>query len=416
MKRIALVTLGLALAMVFTSRVNAQQRILGDVKKKISSLTLTIDTYKSAIATLKPALTHDETKDVAETWYLQGKLQYGFYDKCIDAKSVGKKVDVKSMGGALIDGYEGFTHALSLDTIVETDKKGNPKIDKKTGMVKCRTKYSSEIVSKLLSHYHDYNVMGGELYNIKDWNGAIRAWDIFCELRKLVNRITGKEIADTVIGQARYYQAISLWQKEDHVKAVEYFSKARALGFTKKECYDYALVCLSTLNDESAIIRLAEEAYGKFGANDTRYVRILINDNINKKEFIQANKLLDEVIAVNDSDAEIMNLKGIVVEQQNGIEQALPYFKRCLELDSNNAQGLFNVGRYYYNEATTIPEKNPRLSGRKLAEKQNPLYKQALPYFEKSYELDKSNEDVRNALRNIYYKLGEGKKLQQIEK
>ena len=82
MRRISFVFISVLCVSLLTT---AQQRVLGDVKKKISSLTLTTDVYKSAIAALKPALTHDETKNMAETWYLQGKLQYGYYDKFIDA-------------------------------------------------------------------------------------------------------------------------------------------------------------------------------------------------------------------------------------------------------------------------------------------------------------------------------------------
>ena len=39
-----------------------------------------------------------------------------------------------------------------------------------------------------------------------------------------------------------------------------------------------------------------------------------------------------------------------------------------------------------------------------------------MPYFEKSMALDPTNDEVVNALRNIYYKLGEGKKLEAMDK
>ena len=106
---------------------------------------------------------------------------------------------------------------------------------------------------------------------------------------------------------------------------------------------------------------------------------------------------------------------GLVLEQQEGINQALPHFERCIQLDPNHPQGLFNVGRYYYNEATLVAERYPRLSGRALSRKAEPLYKEALPYLEKSYQIDPTNEDVRNALRNIYYHLGDAAKLQALE-
>gem|GEM_PF-4939431 len=45
----------------------------------------------------------------------------------------------------------------------------------------------------------------------------------------------------------------------------------------------------------------------------------------------------------------------------------------------------------------------------------NPVYEQALPHLERSYELDPSNDDVRNALRTIYYKLGNAAKLEALD-
>ena len=415
MRRIPLIII-LLLAVIVPTTLSAQKRILGEVKKKISSLNPTIDLYKGAINTLKPALSHEETKDASETWFLEGKLQYSLYGKYVDTEKLGKKVDVKAMGHALINGYNGYTHALSLDTIVETDRKGNPKIDKKTGKIKTKTKFSGDIVKAFIAQHSNYNNVGGELYNVQDWVGAYDAWEIFCKLNNYLGNATGTYLPDSVIGQTRYYQALALWQKGDNKEAVKMFQVARNLGIERKECYDYALVCLSALGDETGIIKLAHEAYARFGASDAQYVRVLINDHINNKQFKKANELLDQIIEQNDSDAEIQNLKGIVMEQEAGMESALPYFKRCVELDPENVQGNFNLGRYYYNEATTLPEKNPRLTRKKLMVKLVPLYIKARPYLEKAYALDPSNTDAKNALRNIYYKLGEDKKLQQIEK
>ena len=58
---------------------------------------------------------------------------------------------------------------------------------------------------------------------------------------------------------------------------------------------------------------------------------------------------------------------------------------------------------------------NSRLYGKRLADMVNPIYREALPYLEKSYELNPNNEELVNALRDIYYKLGEAQKLQAIE-
>ena len=74
------------------------------------------------------------------------------------------------------------------------------------------------------------------------------------------------------------------------------------------------------------------------------------------------------------------------------------------------------MGRYYYNQAAQMVDSNQKLSVKALAKKVNPIYRQALPYLEKAYELDPGNDDARNALRNIYYKLGDAKKLDALDR
>ena len=105
-----------------------------------------------------------------------------------------------------------------------------------------------------------------------------------------------------------------------------------------------------------------------------------------------------------------------MVEQQQGLETALPHFKRCVELAPDNAQALFNVGRYYYNQAMSVAETHPNLSRKEFRKQVIPLYREAMPYMERAHELDPNNDDVTNALRNIYYKLGEGRKLEALDR
>lgn len=387
----------------------AQQRLVGDVKKSIDALTMTVEKYSAAYNKLKPALTHEQTRDRAETWTVAGRILFGKYDKYNDNRRVGKKVDAKDMGHSLLDGFDAFMRALPLDTIRETDKKGQPRIDKKTGQQRVKTKFSHEIVSRLAAHHSDFRFVGSELYNIKDWDGAYDAWERYCKIAQY------NSVPDSVLGEVRYLQGIAAWQRSDNADAVRLFATARQLGYKTKETYDYALSCLSAMGDEKQIVELAEEAYRRFGTDDSQYIRILINNHIANNQLDSARALLDKAIAIDDNDAGLHNLMGLVLEQQEGINQALPHFERCIQLDPNHPQGLFNVGRYYYNEATLVAERYPRLSGRALSRKAEPLYKEALPYLEKSYQIDPTNEDVRNALRNIYYHLGDAAKLQALE-
>ena len=392
---------------------SGQQLLINQAKKSISGLSTTVNTYEQAFNKFKPALTNDETRNRAETWALANRIKIEQFDKYMDNRRVGKKIDIKAMGHTLLDAYDYSINALKLDTIHILDKKGQPEIDKKTKRPRVRTKYSKEVVNRLVEHHDNYRTMGSELYNVKDWDGAYKAWDYYCQMAARNDDRRWLK-PDSIIAEVRYYQGIAAWQKTDTIDAVRLFSIARHMGYNRKEAYDYALVCLSDLGNEQEVVKLAWEAYLKFGTSDPQYIRILINYYLGLLDYSGANGLIDEAMEANPNDDELLNLKGLVVETYHDIYEAFPYYQRCIELNDSNASGLFNVGRFFYNKAMETRQ-NSNLYGKKLADLVNPIYREALPYLEKSYEINPHNPDVVNALRDIYYKLGEADKLQAIE-
>ena len=392
---------------------SAQRALIGETRKAISGLTMTVDSYNKAFNKFKPALTNEETCNHPGTWALANRIKVETYDTYEDYRRVGKKIDIKAMGHTLIDAYEYGMKSLSLDTVPELNKKGEPIIDKKTKRPKVKTHFSKEVVNRLMEHHDDFRLVGSELYNVKDWDGAYKAWDYFCQMAARIDDPRWVK-PDSIVAEVRYYQGIAAWQRADTIDAVRLFSVARHAGYNRKEAYDYALVCLSDLGNEAEVVKLAWEAFIKFGTSDPQYIRILINDFLAREDFSGANDLIDDALEAKPNDDELLNLKGLIIENQEDIYQAFPYYQRCIELNDSNASGLFNVGRYFYNKAMETRQ-NSNLYGKKLADLVNPMYREALPYLEKSYELNPQNADVRNALRDIYYKLGEAKKLQEIE-
>lgn len=393
---------------------SSQQLQIDQAKKLLSGLTMTVDSYEKAFGKLKPALTNDETRNRAETWALATRIKLEQYDKYMDNRRVGKKIDIKAMGHTLIDAYDYSLNALKLDTIHILNKKGEPVIDKKTRKPQVKTKYSKEVVNRLVDHHDDYRLAGSDLYNVKDWEGAYQVWEDYCRMAARTDDHRWIK-PDSLVAEVRYYQGIAAWQKGDTIDAVRLFSIARHSGYNRKEAYDYALVCLSDLGNETEVVRLAWEAYIKYGTSDPQYIRILINDFIGREDYSGANDLIDEAMLANPDDDELLNLKGLVIESKEDIYEAFPYYQKCVELNDSNANGLFNVGRYFYNKAQETRQ-NSRLYGKKLANLVNPIYREALPYLEKSYAINPRNAELVNALRDIYYKLGEADKLQAIEK
>ena len=273
------ITIIFTTAILLALNIHAQNSLIAEAKKSISGLTMTVDSYNKAFNKFKPALTNDETRNKPETWALANRIKIELYDKYMDNRRVGKKVDAKAMGYALLDAYDYSLIALKLDTIHVLDKKGNPVIDKKTKRPQVRTKFSKDVVNRLVEHHDNYRITGSELYNIKDWDGAYKAWDYYCQMAARTDDPRWIK-PDSTLAEVRYYQGIAAWQKGDTIDAVRLFSISRHLRDDRKEAYDYALICLSDLGNEPEVVKLAWEAFVKFGTSDPQYIRILINDFI----------------------------------------------------------------------------------------------------------------------------------------
>ncbi len=392
----------MSLAIVVSGISGAQQRLVNEVKKEISGLTLTVDSYKNSLKKINKTLENDETKDKAEPWWVAGKIHYSIYDKMMNNKAAGEKVNSTEAGLALLNGYDKFQIALLKDSVVVTDKKGKPVLDKKTGKNKVKTKFSQDIMNRMTDHLVDYSAVAGDFYLDGDWDNAYRAWDIYCSLAKSAWAKKRKKVEpDSVVAYNRFFQGLAAYQGKNYDKAVEQLSSARSMGYKKKVLYDTWIDALMKQRDTIYLVSVAHEAHDMLGTKDPRYVRILINHYLKNKYYADANELLDEVIENDSTVADYYDLKGRLVEIEHGIDEAIPLYKKTIELNPEHAMGLFDLGNALYNKAI---ETNDHKSSE--AKK---LYAEALPYLEKAYKLMPMNESLKNILSRIYYVLGSSK-------
>ncbi|MBO4723041.1 MAG: hypothetical protein J5629_08955 [Muribaculaceae bacterium] len=398
----------LVFILVFMSGISlmAQNRLVTEVKKEISGMALSVDNYKNSLKKIYKALENDETKDKAETWWVAGKIQYAIYDKMMANKAVGDKINSTEAGLALIDGYDKLQVALNKDTIIVLDKKGNPVIDKKTRKAKYKTKYSQEIMNKVVSHLIDYSAVAGDFYAAGDWNNAYKAWDIYCNTAKC-DWAKKKKVnePDSVIGYNRFFQGLAAYQNKEYDKAVEQLANARNLGYKKKVLYDTWIDALINQQDTIYLVSVAHEAHDMLGAKDPRYVRILINHYLRAKNYEEANTLLDEVIKSDSIVAEYYDLKGRLAETQEGIDAAMPFYRKAVDLNPDFGMALFDLGNALYSKAIKNDDHRSKDAIR--------LYNEALPYLEKAHKLMPHNDNVKKVLSRIYYVTG-SKKIDEL--
>lgn len=398
----------------------AQQATVKDVEKAIGGLNPDVNTLVDAANKIKSALTNAETKDDAKTWYVAGKANFAIYDKQQTAMMMKQPIDTALMGGSVVEGYKYFMAALPLDSVKQLEKDGSYKLEK-DGSVKVKTKYSKEIVNTLVTRHEDFNRAGGLLYDSKRYKEAAEAWGIYSSLpySGLAER-SKFVVADTVLGMTAYYQGIALWQAGNVNDAVGAFANARKLGYKHKEAYDYALSCAAQAKDNVAIVAIAEEAYKEFGGKDIQYLNVLINDKLSKEEFDDAETLINDALKVDANNAELLNLKGLIVENKGNEDAALDEFKKAIEIDNTLAQGYFNAGRIVMKKVVAQQKAMETMNRSDYAKAKEevliPLLKEALPYMERAYQLDDTNANAKRILSNIYYQLGDEEALQALDK
>lgn len=394
----------------------AQQRTVDEVKKSIGDLSANQKTYQTALKKITPALTHPATKDKAETWWVAGRTYFALYDKYRQSKSVGNTVDAKDMGHSIVDGYECSTRALRLDTVWKKNKDGIVKVNKH-GVKIFKVKYSKEILNRLYGYVIDYSMAGANLYRVKDYEYAFKAWDIY---HQLVTSDTAKRKKradpDSIIGMMRFYQGLAALKLKHDTVAHQQFVDARQWGYKKKVVFDNDLNVLVEMRDTAEMVKLANEAYSLYGKEDMRYMRILINDCVSKKNYHKAEMLLDRAIMRDSVNSEYFGLKGNIVEYQMGYTYARAYYARAVEIKPDFAAAQYDLGRCYYLEALDMMKANPKRSTQNFFQEVAPLLEKAATHLEKAHSMMPSDMSAINMLRNIYYKLGEGDKLDQIER
>ena len=117
-----------AAAIMMAFGASAQMSLVKDLAKKAASSDPMV--LASVLEQIEPALTNSESAGDVLTWYTASKAAFALYDELYKMKLMQQPIDDKDMADALTAAYGFYQKALPLDTIVEMDKNGQPKLNK----------------------------------------------------------------------------------------------------------------------------------------------------------------------------------------------------------------------------------------------------------------------------------------------
>ena len=361
-----------AIMMAFSA--SAQMSLVKDLAKKATSGN--VMEMATVLDQIEPAFTNPESANDVFTWYTAGKAAFGIYDEMYKMKIMQQPVDDKMMNQALSAGFEFFQKALPLDSVVELDKAGAPKLNK-DGSKKVKTKYSKEIISALTAHMGDIANAGNVYLQASDWENAADAFGNYADIASSPFAIAnGVAAADSTLSQVRFFQGYSQYQIKDYADAYENFTKARKLGYTDNNIVDFQTSSLANM------------------------VQGMLDNN----EYDKAYNFIDNALSADPNNGTLHDIKGFTVELKDGVDAALPFYRKATEVDPTYANGFFDVGRCLYLQAQKIIDENPNATNSQLIPKIKPIYDDAIPFLKKASELNPDDTKAKNVLDDILYK------------
>lgn len=335
----------------------------------------------AACASLLGMGAHAQT---AEELFKAGKAEFDKYDKLMGEYFVAHQQNSNApdptageRATALMNGFEMLQQALPLDTIIEVNKDGTPKIDKKTGLPKYKTKFSKDIVPMLASHVNDVLNVGNLGLQGNDYGTAYKAFTFYKNLVKSPG-FKGDKPTDETLADVSFYEGYAAYQLKDFMGGFKAFREAIGLGYTENQVVDFKNSCIANV----------------------------IQDYCTAEKYGDALNAINDAIDAEPNSGFYYDVKGFVEEQKDGLQAAEASYAKAIELSPDFANGYYDLGRVIYDKAEKVIEQNSSATNKELAPKLIPLYEKAMPLFKKAAELDATNNtQSARFIEDIDYKL-----------
>ncbi len=363
-----------AAAAIMAFGASAQMSLVKDLAKKASSGNP--QALMEVLQAIEPAFENPETANDVLTYYTFGKAAFGLYDEMYKMKLMQQPVDDDMMNELLSSAYECYMEALPMDSVPELDKNGAPKLNK-DGSKKIKTKYSKEIIGALTSHMGDIANAGNVYLQASKWEKAAASFGNYANIASSAFAIAnGVAAPDSTLSQVRFFEGYSLYQIQKFAEAYDAFTKARKLGYTDNNIVDFQTSSLANM----------------------------VQGMLDKNEYDKAFNFIDNALKSDPNNGTLHDIKGFTVELKDGVDAALPFYRKATEVDPTFANAFFDVGRCLYLQAQKIIDDNPSATNKELVPKIKPIYDEAIPFLEKASQLNPDDNKAKNVLDDILYK------------
>ena len=378
--------------------------------------------YAGARAAIEEALANDETKAVANTWYVAGYVGYKEFDAANLNRQMGRNIDVEAWGKAVYESVGYWNKAYELALIPTYDKKGKEKYDTRT---------PKNILPKLQEYFNYQPLIIAGFTAYENGNPSL-AYDMFvthCNLpeSKIFQNYpdeAAKLLVDTSFYTCLYYAGRFAYEAQRYEEAIATLERMNSEHANKnalrKEIIfanEYIYQIYIEQGDTVKAIESIQKSIDLF-PEEPWFMQNLINLYINSGQEDKAVEYLDIAINREPNVGQYYNSKGSILARIGRFDESFAAFAKAIELEPNNALFLESLGFAYVDLGNKLNDDAAYLDNKAYAKAKveiDAAFKNALPYFEKAYELEPDNDSFKRSLRSLYYRLGMNDKYEALE-
>ena len=377
--------------------------------------------FAGARSAIAEALQNDETKDLANTWYVAGYIGYKeFYNGNLK-RQIGQHLDVNQWGAAVYESLNYWNKAYELALIPTIDKKGNEKYDTRT---------PKNIVPKVVEYFQQQPLIiaGFTAYENNDPSTAYDMFMAHCNIPELpmmqnTPAEAAKLLCDSSYYTCLYYAGRFAYEAQRYDDAIIALSKmntekANANALRKEIIYanEYIYQIYMEQGDTAKAVESIKSSINLF-PEEPWFMQNLINLYINSGQEDKAIEYLDLAISREPNVGQYYNSKGSILARIGRFEESFKAFEQAISIEPNNALFLETLGFAYVDLGNKLNDDAIYYDAKEYAKAKveiDKAYQNALPYFEKAYELEPDNYDFKRSLRSLYYRLGMNDKYEAL--
>jgi tetratricopeptide (TPR) repeat protein len=340
----------------------------------------------TAIKALNVAEKAEDTKDWAKTYYVKG-LTY-------EAIANSDNPEFKEISEyPLFDAFDNYKKAYNMEG---------------------SNMYQGPIDAKMLTMSNQFINKGVEAYQNEDLEKAFKYFEKTLEVKEMP--VFGGEIDTAVI----FNTAITAQRIGKYDEAIKYYQQAAEYGYGEGDTYSLMAEAYKNKGDTAKYISTLKEGFEKYPGNQSILAYIINYYLLEAENVEEAFKYLKFARESDPDNPQFYTAEAHLYDKIGETEKAKEKYKKAIEIDPEFFEAYYNLGVLYFNEGVALTDEANKITDNKkyleAKEKADAKFKEALPYIEKSHELEPNDKGIISTLRTLYYRLKMTDKYEEISK